>query len=223
VRGRAALRGETFDCYGTLIDWESGIAEAFLSAAAAERVTVTREAVLRAYADTEHRVEAESYRPYREILGDTAVRVARILGWDLIAERATFLANSLPSWQPFPDTNAALERLVAAGCRLGILSNIDDDLLAATREHFTVKFDIIVTAQQVRSYKPGHAHFLTARELIGDARWLHAAESNFHDIVPTNALGIDNAWINRQRQQALSGGTPKFELNDLAGLADSIA
>jgi 2-haloalkanoic acid dehalogenase type II len=211
----------TFDCYGTLIDWESGIANAFLTNAAADGVTLTREAVLRAYADTEHRVQAEAYRPYRDILRDTAVRVAAIVGWPLISERADFLADSLPSWQPFADTNAALERLAAVS-RLGILSNIDDDLLAATREHFTVRFDVIVTAQQVRSYKPGHAHFQTAREVIGSAAWLHAAESNFHDIVLTNALGIDNAWINRQRQNELPGGTPKYKFDDLAGLANAM-
>jgi 2-haloacid dehalogenase len=212
----------TFDCYGTLIDWESGIAGAFLSTAAADGVTLTREAVLRAYADTEHRVQAASYRPYREILRDTAVRVAATVGWQLRSERAGFLADSLPSWQPFPDTNAALERLAAVS-RLGILSNIDDDLLDATRVHFTVDFDVLVTAQQVRSYKPGHAHFQTARDLIGTASWLHAAESNFHDIVPTNALGIDNAWINRQRQMELPGGTPKYKLGDLAGLAAALS
>lgn len=212
----------TFDCYGTLIDWESGIANAFLTTAAADGVTLTREGVLCAYAETEHRVQAQSYRPYRDILRDTAVRVAAILGWPLSPERADFLADSLSSWQPFPDTNAALERLATVS-RLGILSNIDDDLLDATREHFTVDFDIIVTAQQVRSYKPGHAHFQTARELIGSASWLHAAESNFHDIVPTNTLGIDNAWINRQRQQELPGGTPKYKFDDLAGLAEAMS
>jgi len=212
----------TFDCYGTLIDWESGIANAFLTTAAGDGVTLSREAVLRAYADTEHRVQAANYRPYREILRDTAVRVAVAVGWPLTSERADFLADSLPSWQPFPDTNAALERLAAVS-RLGILSNIDDDLLDATREHFTVGFDVVVTAQQVRSYKPGHAHFQAARDLIGTASWLHAAESNFHDIVPTNTLGIDNAWINRQRQNALPGGTPKYTFDDLAGLADAIA
>src|SRR5438309_11952952 len=103
----------TFDCYGTLIDWESGIANAFLSTAAGDGVTLTREGVLRAYADTEHRVQAQNYRPYRDILRDTAVRVAAIVGWPLMAERADFLADSLPSWQPFPDTNPALERLAA--------------------------------------------------------------------------------------------------------------
>lgn len=212
----------TFDCYGTLIDWESGIANAFIETAANDGVMLTREAVLRAYADTEHRVQAASYRPYREILRDTATRVARVLGWPLAAERAGFLADSLPSWRPFADTNAALERL-AAKSRLGILSNIDDDLLDATREHFTVAFDVVVTAQQVRSYKPGHAHFQTARDLIGTASWLHAAESDFHDIVPTNTLSVDNAWINRQRQTELPGGTPKYKFDDLAGLADAMA
>jgi 2-haloacid dehalogenase/putative hydrolase of the HAD superfamily len=212
----------TFDCYGTLIDWESGIANAFISTAATDGVTLTREAVLRAYADTEHRVQEAGYRPYRDILRDTAVRVAAIVGWPLMAERAGFLAESLPYWQPFADTNAALERLAAVS-RLGILSNIDDDLLAATREHFTVRFDVVVTAQQVRSYKPGHAHFRTARDLIGKASWLHAAESNFHDIVPTNILGIDNAWINRQRQDERPGETPKYTFDDLAGLAGAMA
>ncbi|MGH9423603.1 MAG: HAD family hydrolase [Thermoanaerobaculia bacterium] len=212
----------TFDCYGTLIDWESGISGAFLRAADGDGVTLTRDAILQAYANLERHVEAEGYRSYREILRETAVRVANALGWQLAADRAGFLADSLPSWQPFADTNPSLERLVAAGCRLGILSNIDDDLLAETRKHFTVDFDVVITAQQVRSYKPGEAHFLIARDRIGNARWLHAAESNFHDIVPTNALGIDNAWINRLRQQALPGGTPKFEFSDLAGLADAI-
>lgn len=212
----------TFDCYGTLIDWESGIVSAFLDAAAPDGVIFTREDILRAYAAVEHRVQAEGYRTYREILRDVATRVAKTLGWPITSERAGFLADTLPSWQPFPDTNPALERLTAAGCRLGILSNIDDDLLAETRKHFTVDFDIVVTAQQVRSYKPGRAHFLTARELIGPSRWLHAAESNFHDIVPTNALGIDNAWINRQQQPELPGGTPKFKFDDLAALADAI-
>ena len=123
---------------------------------------------------------------------------------------------------PFADTNAALERLRGAGIRLGILSNIDNDLLALTRRHFTVDFDLIVTAQQTGSYKPAPIHFLAAREQIGDHRWLHAAQSNFHDIVPTNTLGIPNAWINRKSNRALPGGTPRMELKDLAGLASAL-
>lgn len=212
----------TFDCYGTLIDWESGIAGAFRDAARAGGVELDREAVLRAYAAHEPMAEEPPFRPYRDVLGDTARRVAHTLGWD--AGDGSFLAESLPSWMPFPDTNAALERLRAAGYRLGILSNVDDDLLAATRRHFRVAFDLIVTAQQVRSYKPGHAHFLTARDAIGGAPWLHAAESNFHDIVPTNELRIENAWINRRGAPALAGGVPTLgEFRDLAALAGAIA
>jgi len=213
----------TFDCYGTLIDWESGIADAFLNAAASDGVTLTREEILAAYAAIEPVVEAERYRSYREILGETATRVAQTFHWSLPPGRSSFLADSLPTWKPFPDTNPSLEQLVAMGCRLGILSNIDDDLLAATREHFTVPFDVVITAQQVHSYKPGYAHFQTARRTIGNTRWLHAAESNYHDIVPTNALGIDNAWINRQGQRPRPRGTPTYALDDLAGLVEVVA
>jgi len=199
----------TFDCYGTLIDWESGIRAAFAAAG------VDGDAAFRAYGEIEPAVEHEKYRSYREVLRETAKRIAPHV-------QTNFLADSLPSWKPFRDTNPSLEQLRRAGIRLGILSNVDDDLIAETRKHFTVDFDLVITAQQVRSYKPGHAHFLTARELIGPSRWLHAAESNFHDIVPTNVLGIDNAWINRQRQPELPGGTPKFKLDDLAGLANAM-
>ena len=193
----------TFDCYGTLIDWESGIRAAFESAG------VNGGEALRRYAEIEPQVERE-YRPYRDVLRETASRIAA--GVDL--------ASSLPTWKPFPDTNPALERLRRAGIRLGILSNVDDDLLAATRTHFTVDFDLIVTAQQVRSYKPGHAHFLEARKRIGDSKWLHAAQSNRHDIVPTNRLGIPNAWINRRAEKG--GVRPTYEFANLTELANGM-
>ena len=112
-----------------------------------------------------------------------------------------------------------IPRSSTAGCSLGILSNVDDDLLAETRKHFAVAFDLIITAQQVRSYKPAPAHFFAARERIGGARWLHAAQSNFHDVVPCNTLGIPTAWINRKGEAALPGGTPVHEFADVAGLA----
>jgi 2-haloalkanoic acid dehalogenase type II len=210
----------TFDCYGTLIDWEGGIASAFIDAAAADGVQLTRDAVIAAYEIVEPQVEHEEFRIYREVLRETAVRVAQKLGWPLSHERASFLADSLPNWKPFADTNAALDRMKSAGVRLGILSNVDDDLLAATRRHFNVDFDLIVTAQQVGSYKPALAHWRAARESIGDARWLHAAQSNFHDIVPANSIGLPTAWINRRGQTALPGGEPAHEFFDLAGLAD---
>ena len=210
----------TFDCYGTLIDWESGISDAFRTAALRDGVTLEREAILRAYAEIEPVVESEPYRSYRDVLAETAIRVGQRLGWD--AGDGAFLAESLPSWRPFADTNPALERLRAAGIDLAILSNTDDDLIAATRRHFTVDFAFVITAQQVRSYKPAPAHFLAARERVGDRRWLHAAESNFHDIVPTNILGVPNAWINRGGRAELPGGTPTYTLTNLAELADTI-
>src|SRR5688500_4377089 len=135
----------TFDCYGTLIDWETGIAGAFRDAG----LHHDRAEVLRAYAEIEAEVEHEQYRLYADVLRETAVRVGSRFGWQT---DGSFLPASLPGWKPFPDTNEALERLTAAGYRLGILSNVDDVLIAGTRRHLTVDFDLIITAQQVRSY-----------------------------------------------------------------------
>ena len=213
----------TFDCYGTLIDWEGGITEAFLSAAREDGVTLDATDVIREYGRTEPVVEREQFRAYRDVLTETAWRVARSLGWPLAYGRATFLVSSLGRWKPFPDTNDALERLRSKGYQLGILSNVDDDLLAATRRHFTVGFDLIITAQQVHSYKPARGHFDAARAWIEGKRWLHAAQSNYHDIVPANALGIPTAWVNRRAQSPLPGGVPIYEVRDLAGLADLLA
>ena len=209
----------TFDCYGTLIDWDGGIAEAFARAVAETGGHLDPRHVLEVYEEIEARVEAEAYRSYRWVLTESARRVARQLGWALPESKAGFLAESLPFWIPFPDTNAALERLFKAGYRLGILSNVDDDLLAGTRKHFTVPFDLIVTAQQVRAYKPADGHFVTARERLGGQRWLHAAQSYFHDVTPAKRHGVPAAWINRKR---LVGGEPRpdRELHTLTELAD---
>jgi 2-haloacid dehalogenase/putative hydrolase of the HAD superfamily len=211
----------TFDCYGTLIDWESGIRNAFLDAARQDGIALDGDEVLDAYHRIEPLVERERFRLYRDVLTETAARIARSVGW--AASRPEFLAESLPHWRPFADTNAALERLRAAGYQLGILSNVDDALIAETRRHFTVDFHLIVTAEQVRSYKPAHGHFLEAKERIGAMRWLHAAQSNFHDVVPCNELGIPSAWVNRKKESALPGGAPTFEVADMAGLANAIA
>jgi 2-haloalkanoic acid dehalogenase type II len=212
----------TFDCYGTLIDWEEGIRRAFLEGAAEDGVRLDPEAIIPAYSDLEPVVERERYRPYRDVLTESADRAAWSLGWRVPAGRGVFLAESLQSWKPFPDTNPALERLRKAGYRLGILSNVDDDLLDQTRRHFTVDFDLVVTAAQVHSYKPAPEHFLEARKRIGVARWLHAAQSNYHDIIQTNALAIPNAWINRRNQTALAAGKPTYEFRDLRAFADAV-
>jgi len=210
----------TFDCYGTLIDWERGIADAFEAAAAADGVRLDRAAVLRAYHAIEPEVEAGRYRRYREVLARSARAVAERLGWTLPAGRETFLPDSLSSWPPFPDTNAALARLQAAGHRLAILSNVDDDLLAATRRHLGVDLDFVVTAEQVGSYKPAPGHFVAARGRIGDARWLHVAQSYFHDVQPARAHGIATAWINRKGEPPLDERGADHEFRTLAEAAE---
>ena len=213
----------TFDCYGTLIDWEGGISGAFLEAAAEDGVKLEPGAVLGAYGEIEPIVEAEMYRSYREVLGETARRIAERFGWNISKDRARFLAESLPGWRPFPDTNAALERLAASGLKFGVLSNVDDELLAGTLKHFTVDFDLLVTAQQLRSYKPAFEHFQEARkrlEAAGTTGWLHAAQSYFHDVVPSVALGIPVAWINRKGEAPSGEARPDKEFSTLADLAE---
>ncbi|MFN2387047.1 MAG: HAD family hydrolase [Thermoanaerobaculia bacterium] len=210
----------TFDCYGTLIDWESGIRRAFEDAAAAAGRELPEGYAVSAHAEIEPQVEAAGYRSYREVLTETAMRAAAGLGWRISRKEAGFLAASVPSWPPFPDTNGALLRMADAGHALGILSNVDDALLEATRQHFPVHFDLLVTAEQVRSYKPAHPHFLAAKERIGGRRWLHAAQSDFHDVVPARQLGIPVAWINRKGERAGREGPPLHETRDLAGLAN---
>ena len=213
----------TFDCYGTLIDWEAGIGDAFREAAAADGVKLDPAAALRAVFEREPEVQAAHYRTYREVLTVTAMEAAAALGWTVSRERAAFLADSLPRWKPFPDTNAALERLSRSGYELGILSNVDDDLLAGTRRHFTVSFPLLVTAQQVRSYKPAPGHFTTARERIGGRRWLHAAQSYFHDITPAVAQRVPVAWINRKGMQPTGAARADREIRTLTELADWLA
>jgi putative hydrolase of the HAD superfamily len=157
----------TFDCYGTLIDWERGIRDAFLTAAAALRIPVDPEAALALYVEIEAEVEAGPYQRYRAVLAETARRIAHRLGWPLPESGAGFLAESMPAWPPFPDTNPALRRLAEAGYRLGILSNVDDDLLAWTRRHLAAFFEVVVTAEQASSYKPASRHFTMARDSGG--------------------------------------------------------
>jgi 2-haloalkanoic acid dehalogenase type II len=211
----------TFDCYGTLIDWEAGIAGALRAALAAGGVTVDPDRVLAVYHGVEPAVQAERFQTYRDVLAESARRVAARLGWALPGGQASFLADSLPGWTPFADTNGALDRLARAGYRLGILSNVDDDLLAGSRRHFTVAFDpaLIITAQQVRSYKPGPAHFEAARARLGGQRWLHAAQSYFHDVVPARSLGIPVAWINRKGERPPRPSGAEAEFRSLAEFA----
>ncbi|RUL86137.1 HAD family hydrolase [Tautonia sociabilis] len=215
----------TFDCYGTLIDWERGIQDAFAGEAFRSGTTFDGDAILRAYHELEPRVEAETFRPYREVLGEMARRVSREFHWEIDPGRLGFLAESLPHWAPFPETGEALRRLAKEGYRLGILSNVDDDLLSASRRAMPDVFDpdLIVTAEAVGSYKPAVGHFEEARRRIGGCSWLHAAQSDFHDIQPATALGIPSAWVNRKRERSTGDGPrPILEVSSLKELADRL-
>ena len=142
------------------------------------------------YQDEEKKVEKGAYRPYSEVLTETTLRVARKVGWQLSMEEAGFLPKTLPRWRPFEDVNPALKRL-SQTYSLGILSNVDEELLLGTLKHFPVSFDLIVTAEQVHAYKPSRAHFDRAREVIGwEKDWVHVAGSLYHDIGPAQRLGI---------------------------------
>jgi 2-haloacid dehalogenase/putative hydrolase of the HAD superfamily len=212
----------TFDCYGTLIDWEAGIAAAFEREAAREGKKLERVALLAAYAECEAEIEEGAYTTYREVLAAAARCAALALGWNLQGRRAGFLATSLPSWKPFPDTLASLRRL-APRFALGILSNVDDDLLEETQRYFSIEWDVIVTAEQVRSYKPAHAHWIEARRRMEGRypRWTHVAQSYYHDVVPALALGLPVVWVNRRGERLEpEQRPPTHEVKSLAEAAD---
>ena len=214
----------TFDCYGTLIDWETGIRRAFKQALEGMGLSKTQEAELfELYQEEEKRIESTMpYRPYREVLSLAASAAARKSGKTIPENLSSILAEQLPSWSPFPDTNPALERL-ATEYTLGILSNVDNDLLAGTLKHLTVPFNLVVTAERVRSYKPGTEHFEEARGIIGaDRGWLHVAASLYHDIEPASRLGINTVWVNRRNSPEGKRFRGKIlrEVRDLTKLAD---
>lgn len=208
----------TFDCYGTLIDWEDGIWSAFRSRAPIPESR--RQELLDTYHAVEAKIELESYRPYSEVLRNAAIAAGGALGID--TGDGSFLSDSLPRWPPFPETNAALERLRSAGMQLAILSNVDEELLARTRQHFTVDFEFVVTAEQVKSYKPAPGHFEEAAKKTSGRRWLHAAQSYYHDIVPAVRLGTASAWINRKRETPDGSERADYVVPDLMELANAL-
>ena len=217
----------TFDCYGTLIDWESGILAAIGAALANHHRKINAQEVLSIYSELEPAAQAAPYRTYREILQAVMQGMGGRLGVSFSAEEELSLAASLPHWKPFPDTVPALRKLKSK-YKLGIISNIDDDLFAKTASVLEVKFDYLVTAQQVRSYKPSPQNFETALSRIGlpCEKILHVAESVYHDIIPAKRLGLASVWVNRRACKVGPGatrsvqGSPDLIVPDLKTLAE---
>ena len=145
-------------------------------------------------------IEGGSYELYAEVLRRTAIEIAKRLEWRLEPSRSGFLPDSVQRWQPFKETNPQLQKL-AKKYKLGLLSNIDDKLLGQTRRHIPIDFDLVVTAQQVRSYKPELAHFTeTARRMGGKRGWVHVASSHYHDVVPCVKQRVPVIWVNRSKE-----------------------
>jgi 2-haloacid dehalogenase len=199
----------TFDCYGTLIDWEAGILAGVRRVLDPRGVTPPDDELLERYAAAEARVEAGPYRRYRDVLGDALGMVAAGYGVRPRAAEVAAFGGSVGDWPAFPDSAAALARLTPR-FRLGVLTNCDDDLFAASNLRLGVEFDWIVTAQQAGGYKPRLANFelLFERLAMPRERILHVAQSLFHDHVPAKALGLSTVWIDRRGDREGFGATP---------------
>jgi 2-haloacid dehalogenase len=192
------IRFVSFDCYGTLIDWEQGAHDAFQREADRDGFTIDRDTLIPLFLGTQAEIMGGSYELYAEVMRRTAIRCAQQLGWDLEPSRAQFLPDSIPRWPPFRETNAQLERF-AKKYEIGLISNIDDKLLGATRRHFRVDWDLVVTAQQVRSYKPDPAHFKECqRRIEGKKGWVHIASGYESDVEPCLKSKIPVIWVNRR-------------------------
>jgi len=192
----AADRWLTFDCYGTIADWNSCMRSALQPVAGPHA-----DALLAAYHQAESILEAGPWRPYREILTDGLALAADRAGLPLAAGAEGALVAAWPGMAIFPDVAEALADLVRSGWRLGVLTNCDDDLFASTREKIPAPVEVVVTAHQVRSYKPDLAHFRTFGALTGatSANWIHVANSWVHDIAPAARMGLRSVWVDRDR------------------------
>jgi 2-haloacid dehalogenase len=208
----------TFDCYGTLIDWKTGIAAAL--GGHLERTDLTPERILTAYLEAEKEEEG-AYKLYRQVLRDTAISTAKRLGMRITESGAEEFATSVPSWPVFPDTVKALKSLGKAGYSRHILSNVDTDLLEETIRRNGLEIDGYVTAEEVRSYKPASAHWERFLEKTHSkkSRVLHVAQSVYHDILPTQAIGIASAWVNRYAEALPKRARPLYISDSLENLA----
>lgn len=224
----------SFDCYGTLIDWERGMLRALEPICAEGGLAWSDEALLSAFATAESAVEqrssGEQFMPYREVLGHTLVRMGESLGFRPSGNTCARFAASVGDWPVFEDTVDSLKVLAKHG-KLAILSNVDNDLFAKTRAKLGVDFDYVFTAQDIGSYKPSPANFehLIENSPVPKAELLHVAQSQYHDVGPASAMGLRTTWVNRRGGTPGSGATPPssatadLEVPDLKSLATLVA
>ena len=219
----------TFDCYGTLINWEAGIFSALRPILSAHNKEIDDATLLKLYGDFELRAEQPLFRPYREVLESVVRQFGDELHFTPTMEEVRSLPDSLPTWKPWADTVAALRQLKSR-FRLAILSNVDDDLFARTRPQLEVEFDEIITAQQAHAYKPSLKLFELALSRINAPahRVLHVGQSIYHDVIPAQSLGLAAVWVNRPSARPGVGAVKSAEakpdltvssLADLAALA----
>jgi 2-haloacid dehalogenase len=219
----------TFDCYGTLIDWEAGLSRYLQPLLGAHDCHVVESFLFDFYGRTEAALQAGPYRRYRQILEAVLAALGERLGFRPSAQALADFPQSIADWLPFPDTVPALQAL-AGRYQLGVISNIDDDLFELTRPRLGVDFKHVVTAAQVGAYKPDPRPFATAIARFGvpKQRILHVAQSLYHDIAPASALGLNTVWIDRHDGHG-SGATPSadatptWKLRNLSELAEALA
>ena len=216
----------SFDCYGTLIDWETGLLGYLRPLLESKGHALSDAEILNLYSELEPRAQSGAYHCYREVLAQVVREFAAELRFSVSTAEANGLAESIRSWQPFADTVPALLSLQSR-YKLAVLSNIDDDLFAYTAPKLGVGFDAVVTAQQVRSYKPSFNNFeaLLRRYKIPRERLLHVAESLYHDVVPAYALEISTVWVNRRQGKAAAAtkfveAHPDLEVANVGALAE---
>ncbi|MDA4127342.1 MAG: HAD-IA family hydrolase [Thaumarchaeota archaeon] len=211
----------TFDCYGTLIDWRTGIESSLL--AAVGDLGIRGQALLDAYVMAEKEQES-SYKKYREVLRRTAISLSGQLGVEVTEDAARKFAASVPTWPAFADTKEFLHEQGKRGCKRYILSNVDIDLLEETIRNHRLEVDGFVTAEEVGSYKPSPGHWLRFMKNTGARKEevLHVAQSIYHDIIPTNEMGIASAWVNRYNEPMPQGAHPMFVTDSLAHLTESL-
>ena len=212
-----AERWATFDCYGTLIDWNAGIRGELGRLFGVEQAPQ----LLERYHELEPQVEAEDPSgTYREVLTLTLERLAQAEGLAVPGKEKDALARSLPRWPRFPDVRGALLELRERGWQLAILSNTDREFIEASMRQIGVAFELAIVASEIGSYKPSHGHWIAFRREVGRMPDVHVAASTFHDVIPANELGLRSVWVNRLEERVDEARPPTREIPDLSPLAD---